>query len=321
MAHIVDEALAVHRPSMSLIFRPASATAARAGAGQQFHVGEAGRFAAAEGGDAGDGRAAAQGFQVVAHRCGSYGVEQHQAAAVLHLHARLHALADAHLVRGQVLDAAHQAHAFVEVDQRHIEVAAVGGLAPHRGHGIDGAAALRQRPFQRGAAAVRAELARKVHMLAAAAAALDQEAARVQLELVEGLYALGFSHDRLCCMLQTGSQLKTRPTSGRARRKLAFSAGSACSATVCGVQPSPRCTERTGRGWLIRKISLLRTAKIWPVTSLRRVARQAHRQRRDLGRRHLLHALDARLLAPASRSGSSRSCGSRRTARCSWSAR
>ena len=30
--------------------------------------------------------------------------------------------------------------------------------------------------------------------------------------------------------------------------KLARSAGMACSATVCGVQPSPRCTERNGRG-------------------------------------------------------------------------
>ena len=33
-----------------------------------------------------------------------------------------------------------------------------------------------------------------------------------------------------------------------------------------GVQPSPCCTERSGRGWLIRKISLLRTAKICPLT-------------------------------------------------------
>ena len=36
---------------------------------------------------------------------------------------------------------------------------------------------------------------------------------------------------------------------------------------VSGVQPSLRWTDRSGRGWLIRKISLLRTAKIWPLTS------------------------------------------------------
>ena len=41
-----------------------------------------------------------------------------------------------------------------------------------------------------------------------------------------------------------------------------------CSAIASGVQPSPLWTERTGRGWLIRKISFLRTAKIWPLTSL-----------------------------------------------------
>ena len=41
----------------------------------------------------------------------------------------------------------------------------------------------------------------------------------------------------------------------------------ACEATVSAVQPSLRCTLRSGRGWLIKKISLLRTAKIWPVTS------------------------------------------------------
>src|SRR5450830_1064180 len=46
---------------------------------------------------------------------------------------------------------------------------------------------------------------------------------------------------------------------------MAFKAGSAWLATLSGVQPSLRCTERTGRGWLIRKISLLRTAKIWPL--------------------------------------------------------
>src|SRR5260370_25718588 len=35
---------------------------------------------------------------------------------------------------------------------------------------------------------------------------------------------------------------------------------------VCGVQPAPRWMLRSGRGWLIRKISLRRTAKICPDT-------------------------------------------------------
>ena len=98
-------------------------------------------------------------------------------------------------------------------------------------------------PFQRAAAAVRAQLARKVHVLVAAAAALDQEAAGIQLELVEGLYALGFSHicsldachagldpaSMVVCaprwiagqarndsrLLQIGSQLKTSPERSR----------------------------------------------------------------------------------------------------------
>ncbi len=36
---------------------------------------------------------------------------------------------------------------------------------------------------------------------------------------------------------------------------------------VSGVQPSAVCMPRIGRDWLMRKISLPRTAKIWAVTS------------------------------------------------------
>ena len=61
--------------------------------------------------------------------------------------------------------------------------------------------------------------------------------------------------------VQIGSQANTSPERSRSK-KLALSAGSAWVATLWGVQPSLRCTERTGRGWLMRKISLLRTAKI-----------------------------------------------------------
>jgi len=40
-----------------------------------------------------------------------------------------------------------------------------------------------------------------------------------------------------------------------------------CSAMVCGVQPSLRCTERSGRFWLNRKSSFMRAPKICPDTS------------------------------------------------------
>ena len=94
----------------------------------------------------------------------------------------------------------------------------------------------------------------------------------------------------------TGSQLKHVAPSAPSARTRPCSAGMPCSAMASGVQPSLRCTERTGRGWLIRKISLLRTVKIWPLTSARRVAGEVHRQRRDLGRRHLLDLFHARRL-------------------------
>ena len=65
---------------------------------------------------------------------------------------------------------------------------------------------------------------------------------------------------------QTGSHENTmfELSSGK---KLGFIAGSTRSAMVSGVQPSEVCMPRTGRGWLIRKISLPRTAKICAVTS------------------------------------------------------
>src|SRR3546814_5750798 len=49
--------------------------------------------------------------------------------------------------------------------------------------------------------------------------------------------------------------------------KLGRKAGSSSEAIVSGVQPSDRCIERIGRGTEKRKISFLRTAKIWPLTS------------------------------------------------------
>jgi hypothetical protein len=88
---------------------------------------------------------------------------------------------------------------FVEVDQAHVEVAAIGRLAPHGGHRVHGAHAAGRFPFQRGAAAMRAALARVVHVLAAIGAALDQEAAGIEFHLVEGLHALGVGHGCLRC--------------------------------------------------------------------------------------------------------------------------
>ena len=65
-------------------------------------------------------------------------------------------------------------------------------------------------------------------------------------------------------MSQMGSQPKTSFERSSGTRELS-KAGAMCSARASGVQPSLRCTERTGRGWLKRKISFLRTQKIWPL--------------------------------------------------------
>src|SRR5690606_29212095 len=68
---------------------------------------------------------------------------------------------------------------------------------------------------------------------------------------------------------QMGSQQKTSPERSSGKNEL-LSAGSMCSAIVCGVQPSLRWTLRIGRGWLKRKISFLREPKICPVTPFER---------------------------------------------------
>ncbi len=61
-------------------------------------------------------------------------------------HPCAHALADAHRGGIRLLDAAHQAHAFVEVDQRDIDVAAGIGLAAHRGDRVHACRARSARP-------------------------------------------------------------------------------------------------------------------------------------------------------------------------------
>src|SRR5262249_37336568 len=59
----------------------------------------------------------------------------------------------------------------------------------------------------------------------------------------------------------TGSQPNTSPERSSGVNELA-NAPLSCRSRSSGVQPSERCSERTGRGWLNRKISLRRTAKI-----------------------------------------------------------
>jgi hypothetical protein len=44
-------------------------------------------------------------------------------------------------------------------------------------------------------------------------------------------------------------------------------AGNMWSSRLFWSQPRSRCSDRSGRGWLIRKISLPRTLKTWPLTS------------------------------------------------------
>src|SRR5206468_2000114 len=98
-----------------------------------------------------------------------------QALAIPYLHTRLYALADLRRFRREVLDAAHEANAFVEIDERHVDVTAFRWLAAHGGHRVDGARALRDDPFERRAVAMRTNFARVVHVLVACGAALDQE--------------------------------------------------------------------------------------------------------------------------------------------------
>ena len=119
---------------------------------------------------------------------------------------------------------------------------------------------------------------------------------------------------------QTGSQLNTSAerSSGRSGLQRRHARARPPSAASSPRRDAPSAAGAAGSSGRSRCCAPRRSA---PLTSCRGVAEQVDRQRRDLGRRHLLELLDARLPARACRSGSSRSCGSRRTARCSWSAR
>src|SRR3974390_513125 len=62
------------------------------------------------------------------------------------MHAKAHALSDAHLVRRDVFHPAHEAEAFVAVDQRNIERLALDGM--HDRGGVDRSQPLADAPFQ-----------------------------------------------------------------------------------------------------------------------------------------------------------------------------
>jgi len=68
-----------------------------------------------------------------------WATKQHDAAAVIDLHAGAYPVADGH--RAAAFHPAHYPHAFVEADQRHAVVAAGFRLAPHRRDGMDTAVA------------------------------------------------------------------------------------------------------------------------------------------------------------------------------------
>ena len=100
---------------------------------------------------------------------------------------------------------------------------------------------------------------------------------------------------QLATLPQIGSQVKISPE----RSSLGnddFSAGIACSPMVCGVQPSLRWTDRSGRFWLEQEDLVHAHAENLPGDVLGGVGEQVGAHRRDLFRAHLLDLLDARLL-------------------------
>src|SRR5947208_16070148 len=75
------------------------------------------------------------------------------------MHAETYALSDAHLLRCDVFDPAHQAEAFVAIDQGDVERLALRGM--HQGGRIDGAQPFADAPFQLVVAGEGTEYARK----------------------------------------------------------------------------------------------------------------------------------------------------------------
>ena len=106
------------------------------------------------------------------------------------MHAEADAHADLHLHRVDVLDPAHQAEAFVAVDQRDVVGLALGRM--HDGGRVDRAEPLADPPFELAAAGERADHARVEHRLARLGAELIGELAL--LEVLE----IGLERRLLC---------------------------------------------------------------------------------------------------------------------------
>ena len=171
------------------------------GAGQYFHLGKTRGLAATKGGHTRDNGAAAQGFQarrgVHGCRCGratGHGlgrgsgcpdwIKHHHALTLVDRHAGLHTLAHLHGVDRVHVHTAHQAHAFVQINQADVVIAARVGFAAHRGHRIHRAQTRGGHQAQVVAAAMRADLTREINVLVTALAMLDHKVAFIEGGLV-----------------------------------------------------------------------------------------------------------------------------------------
>jgi hypothetical protein len=168
-------------------------------AGQHFHLGKTRGFATTKGGHTRNRGTAAQGFQARrgVHGCRSgratgHGlgrccrcrlcadrVKHHHTLTFVDHHTGLHTLTHLHGIDRHHVDAAHQTHAFVQIDEANVVVATRVRLATDRRDRIHRAQARRGHQGQIVAATVRANLTREVNVLVTALAVLDHEAAFV----------------------------------------------------------------------------------------------------------------------------------------------
>ena len=152
--------IAQNSPSTSFSVSPQSASARVNALRAQIHRAHAvGDLAEIGFGDADDRRCAA--LQAVHHAASGVNTGIGASSPPGSVHAEFHPHADLHLLGRDILDAAHQAEAFVAVDQRDVERRAFGRM--HDGGRIDRAAPLADAPFELVAAGERAEHAREEH--------------------------------------------------------------------------------------------------------------------------------------------------------------
>src|SRR6218665_2903800 len=119
-------------------------------------------------------------------------VEQQDGLAVVHANAGGHRHADAHGFGRYAFDAAHHARAFGQIHQNHV-VGRLRGLGAHDGGGVDRATAAGRRPLEIARAGHRLGDARRKEHAAAAACALQHEAALRQVRKVF-LFGSWFGH-------------------------------------------------------------------------------------------------------------------------------